>query len=603
MMNETHTLYRADLHVHSSFSNKSSVWAMKKINCPESYTPPEFIYREARKKGMDYATITDHNTIEGGLRIAHLPGTFLSCEITSYFPENGCKIHVIALDVAESQFRTIMELRKNVYEMTAYFRQQGILHLIAHPLYDMGGKLTVEIVERMLLLFEAIEIKNGAHGQNLNTVIRDVVSALTPEKIEELANKHNLEPSGSEPWRKICLGGSDDHSGFFIARAHTVSPEGATAGEFLKGLRNRNSMVEGEDGDALTLAHSIYGVAYRFYQEHIGPKKKHFPFVDLLLNNYFRAEPGKQTLSKRIQFFVRKNMPEMYDRYDGKSFETILDREVKKLLNDRQFLDRLSGEGKNRKIFSVTSYLANRMIYIYTNKLLRKPLGNGLFEVFRSLSTIGLVHFFIAPYYIAYFNQNSDKDLLKTIESRLVGGRSAEQKKQKIALFTDTLDEINGVAKTMKRLAGAAEERGVDLTLVTCSQKEPSFTHRVKHFESIGDFLLKDGEELSTLYASSDLFVFPSTTDTFGNVVLEAQASGLPVIVSDEGGPKELMKHGETGFVVKSNDKTELVLALKYLIGNRAKIHAMGQSARRFIEKRAVRSDEAYSTIFTQRQF
>ncbi len=43
------------------------------------------------------------------------------------------------------------------------------------------------------------------------------------------------------------------------------------------------------------------------------------------------------------------------------------------------------------------------------------------------------------------------------------------------------------------------------------------------------------GEELHTTYASSDVFVFPSTTDTFGNVVLEAQASGLPVIVSDEG--------------------------------------------------------------------
>jgi glycosyltransferase involved in cell wall biosynthesis len=49
------------------------------------------------------------------------------------------------------------------------------------------------------------------------------------------------------------------------------------------------------------------------------------------------------------------------------------------------------------------------------------------------------------------------------------------------------------------------------------------------------------GDELSAVYASADVFVFPSATDTFGNVVLEAQASGLPVIVSDEGGPKELM--------------------------------------------------------------
>ena len=47
------------------------------------------------------------------------------------------------------------------------------------------------------------------------------------------------------------------------------------------------------------------------------------------------------------------------------------------------------------------------------------------------------------------------------------------------------------------------------------------------------------GTELATAYASADVFVFPSTTDTFGNVILEAQACGLPVVVSDSGGPKE----------------------------------------------------------------
>ena len=49
------------------------------------------------------------------------------------------------------------------------------------------------------------------------------------------------------------------------------------------------------------------------------------------------------------------------------------------------------------------------------------------------------------------------------------------------------------------------------------------------------------GKDLATAYASADIFVFPSTTDTFGNVILEAHASGLPVVVSDSGGPKELV--------------------------------------------------------------
>lgn len=51
----------------------------------------------------------------------------------------------------------------------------------------------------------------------------------------------------------------------------------------------------------------------------------------------------------------------------------------------------------------------------------------------------------------------------------------------------------------------------------------------------------KHGQELAALYASCDFFLFPSTTDTLGQVVMESQASGLPVIITDEGGPKEVV--------------------------------------------------------------
>ena len=57
----------------------------------------------------------------------------------------------------------------------------------------------------------------------------------------------------------------------------------------------------------------------------------------------------------------------------------------------------------------------------------------------------------------------------------------------------------------------------------------------------------REGEQLAAIYASCDLFAFPSATDTFGNVVLEAQASGLPVIVTDSGGPQENMIPHKTG--------------------------------------------------------
>jgi glycosyltransferase involved in cell wall biosynthesis len=61
------------------------------------------------------------------------------------------------------------------------------------------------------------------------------------------------------------------------------------------------------------------------------------------------------------------------------------------------------------------------------------------------------------------------------------------------------------------------------------------------------------GEALGRAYANMDLFVFPSQTDTFGNVVREALASGVPAVVTNSGGPKFLVEHGVTGFVAESD--------------------------------------------------
>jgi glycosyltransferase involved in cell wall biosynthesis len=63
-----------------------------------------------------------------------------------------------------------------------------------------------------------------------------------------------------------------------------------------------------------------------------------------------------------------------------------------------------------------------------------------------------------------------------------------------------------------------------------------------------------EGEELSRAYANMDVFIFPSDTDAYGNVIQEANASGVPCIVTDQGGPKFIVQEGETGFVAKDFD-------------------------------------------------
>jgi glycosyltransferase involved in cell wall biosynthesis len=72
-------------------------------------------------------------------------------------------------------------------------------------------------------------------------------------------------------------------------------------------------------------------------------------------------------------------------------------------------------------------------------------------------------------------------------------------------------------------------------------------------------------QALPALYSGCDIFVFPSTTDTFGMAVLEAQCCGLPAIVSSTGGPKELIKDIATGFIAMSNDKQDWLESIKRL--------------------------------------
>ena len=92
---------KIDLHVHSRYSTRPSQWVLQKLGCQECYTEPQTLYRLAKKRGMSLVTITDHNVIDGCLEIAGLPDTFISEEVTTYFPEDGCKAHVLVYEINE----------------------------------------------------------------------------------------------------------------------------------------------------------------------------------------------------------------------------------------------------------------------------------------------------------------------------------------------------------------------------------------------------------------------------------------------------------------------------------------------------------------------
>ena len=87
-----------------------------------------------------------------------------------------------------------------------------------------------------------------------------------------------------------------------------------------------------------------------------------------------------------------------------------------------------------------------------------------------------------------------------------------------------------------------------------------------------------DGEQLAEAYANMDLFIFPSETETFGNVTQEAFASGVPAIVTDKGGPKFIVTPDETGFVAK--DLNEFVKFSSLLMDEPERLAKMKISAR-----------------------
>jgi len=92
------------------------------------------------------------------------------------------------------------------------------------------------------------------------------------------------------------------------------------------------------------------------------------------------------------------------------------------------------------------------------------------------------------------------------------------------------------------------------------------------------------GEALARAYANLDLFVFPSQTDTFGNVVLEAQASGVPCLVSSRGGPKSVIRTGRTGAVtgasgLAADTPREFLEATLGLMSQPEKLNRMREAA------------------------
>ena len=262
-------MLRVDLQIHSRFSDRPTEWILRRLGMPQSYSEPEAIYRALDKAGMTFKTITDHNRLDGGKAIAHYPDVFLSEEVTTYFTD-GCKIHLLVWNLNEAQHEEIQNLRTNIYELSGYLRAQKLAHGVAHPLANINQMMTVEHFERLVLLFRCFEARNGNREPLGQEVSNSCLAALTPEKIIELANRHNLAPTHADAHRKILFASSDDHSGLHPAVTYTAGRAAARRSAiFLRSSIRAQATLHGPMGDPLTFSSSLYTTVFSFARDKI----------------------------------------------------------------------------------------------------------------------------------------------------------------------------------------------------------------------------------------------------------------------------------------------------------------------------------------------
>ncbi|MBD3163301.1 MAG: glycosyltransferase [Candidatus Eisenbacteria bacterium] len=454
-------MQRADLHVHSKYSEHPSEWFLQRLGAGESYTEPEEIYRIAKHRGMRFVTITDHNRIEGALqlRAAHPEDCFTGCEVTTYFPEDRCKIHLLVFGLSEEQFSRIESVRENVYHLRDLLQSEGLAHAVAHATSPINNKLTLEHFEKLVLLFDVFEVVNGGRSRPTNQILLRTLISLTPETIARLYEKHGIDPVSRDAWRKGLIGGSNDHAGLFIGRTFTEA-ESDTPAQFLEAIRTRKTWGTGRHNDHRSLVFSLYRVAYDF------SRAKSMPLPKGVLGhlNGLLFDRSPLTLTDRIRL---KTIQRQSGNGGGDSTERLrqllldLGRWIRQDQDDAE--DRLSLAWD--RITELSDTLLGLALRSAGSELHRGDIEGLL----RTISSTLPGAFLSVPFVSSLRYLHRNRPLNEELKRRFLA--SEEAGTRKVLWFTDTLEDMNGVSETLRNLGWVAHRNGYPVRLVTSLAK------------------------------------------------------------------------------------------------------------------------------------
>lgn len=514
------SLIRVDLHLHSRASTKTGNWFLQSASLPESYTAPEDAYQAAKRRGMSFVTLTDHDTIDGALEIAHHPDAFVSVEATTWFPEDGTPLHVLCWDIDEADFAEIDRARASVHDLVGVLRSRQITHALAHPLQRIGARLTADHLERCLLLFPVWEGRNGARSRVGNETAIRIAQAATPEYLAKLANMHDLAPAGSGV--PSLTAGSDDHGLIDAAATWTETPDSHDVGTLLAHITAGRTTLAGAHGSTAALSHAMMGLAIKAATD-----RGHCPVpADL------------RTMASEVMqhpFPMAEGIPQRGRRSLARDSA---------LRADWQRLDDIEeGARRSHARYRVATDWAQR-------EILRRAMAGdnsrpGLAGITDRIALMLGATALAAPYMAAAGYHASEARHARGIAHDFFGNPDAGEPQATTVVFTDTFDDLNGVAGMMRRLADRTDALGLDTTVVAFgdSPVDTPGLIRIRPLARLPMPAYRDGEMtlgipsiaevLDTLERRDARVVHAATLGPLGLAgILAARILGIPFITS-----------------------------------------------------------------------
>src|SRR6059036_3572220 len=375
-----------------------------------------------------------------------------------------------------------------------------VTHAVAHPLYSVNGKLEARHLEQLILLFKHFEGINGLRDALLSDLAQTLFKQLTPKKIETLANRHNLAPTHAEPWKKIFVGGSDDHGGQFAASAFTETPAAESAETFLERVRNGDCSAHGHGGTPLVLSHGFYNTVACFIQDRFNEKLG--PGAALLEKMFSRFMEGRAptefSLKEKMEFIVQGVL-------SGKIFEFVkpanvsLWKELSGYFAQPEVKARLAAQlngvhEPERRTFLMANMVAEQLVFRFFKKFVQQISSGNMVESMQALSAIVPILVILTPYIYGFHSQAPSRKWLRTIFKELTGTVPIALQNRKRAWFTDTLEDVNGVATTIRKMTAAGAAAGKELVVVTSRSNQQISDIPIKNFPPIGEFELPEYE-------------------------------------------------------------------------------------------------------------